>query len=533
MSHAVNYLKVNQPEYSAHRRLTFLQMMWFASAAVIYIAGVFVLPSETTYLITSLGLSMFFLSVVTLRLMCVLSPRAERSARPERARDNELPVYSVLVPLFRETGVVGQLIAALDHLDYPKNLLDIKLILEENDIAMHRVIARMALPAHFEVIVVPAGKPQTKPRALNYALQFARGELLVIYDAEDVPEPDQLRKAVFAFAQGPENLACLQAELTFYNANENWLTRQFTVEYAILFRLILPSLAYENLPLPLGGTSNHFRIKILRDVGAWDPFNVTEDADLGLRLTRLNYRIQVLDSKTFEEANTEFGNWLQQRARWFKGFLQTWLVHMRNPWVLQRQIGWDGVWVMHAMTFGTVFSSLVHPIFVGIAAYYIWNNWGFPSADSSLKIGLAGVSLVVTSIGYGASLYAGYLVTRQKGLSWWPVLLTMPAYWLLMGVAAWLAIWQFIFAPFHWNKTRHGLSSLTSKSALYFNCIETIIAGPKMITKMTGRKNKIIGTVSFGGKAAAFFSASAMRSLRFSWARTRSAEPKGVPYRSD
>ena len=533
LRHAVDFLKLNHPEYSAHRRVTLVQMLWFILVAVVYFFGIILLPLDTSYSLTCLGLSMFFLSVVALRLMCVLTPRTEKAARPKRARDDELPVYSILVPLFRETSVVGQLVSALDHLDYPKHLLDIKLVLEETDIAMHRIVARMELPSYFEVIVVPAGKPQTKPRALNYALQFARGELVTIYDAEDVPEPDQLRKAVFAFAQGPANLACLQAELTFYNANENWLTRQFTVEYAILFGLILPSLAHEKLPLPLGGTSNHFRTKILRDVGAWDPFNMTEDADLGLRLARHNYLTQVLDSKTFEEANTELGNWIQQRARWFKGFLQTWLVHMRSPWVLQQQIGWDGVWIMHTMTFGTVFSSLIHPIFTGIAAYQIWCNWNSSEPDTPVKIALAGISLVVTGIGFGASLYAGYLVTRRKGLSWWPVLLTMPFYWLLMGIAAWLSLWQFIVAPFHWNKTKHGMSSLTTKSEAYFWPVATMIAGPKIITKITGRKNKIIGTVSFGGKAAAFFSASAIRSFRFSWARTRSAEPSGVPYRSD
>ena len=529
LKHAVDDLRSNDPEFSAHRRLTFSQIFWFGLVFVVYFCGLLLLPVDISFTFTCLFLSVFFLSVVALRLMCVMGQHQQKSPRAKRADDHELPVYSVLVPLFRETGIVGQLVAALDQLDYPKPLLDIKLILEETDIAMHRAIAQMGLPDHFEVIVVPAGRPQTKPRALNYALQFARGELLTIYDAEDIPEPDQLRKAVLAFAHGPSNLACLQAELTFYNANENWLTRQFTVEYAILFGLVLPSLAHEHLPLPLGGTSNHFRTKILRDVGAWDPFNVTEDADLGLRLARLNYLTQVLDSKTFEEANTEYGNWISQRARWFKGFLQTWLVHVRNPWALRREIGWDGIWIVHATTFGTVFSSTIHPIFTGAAIYQLWSNWNLPMADSTLKLTLAGLSLVVTIIGYGASLYAGYVVTRRKRLPWWPVLLTMPLYWLLMGLAAWLSLWQFIFAPFHWNKTKHGVSSLTTKSNPYFKPAATMIAGPKIITNMTGRKNKIIGTVSFGGKAAAFFSAKAIRSLRFSWARTRKAEARGVP----
>ena len=394
---------------------------------------------------------------------------------------------------------------------------------------MHRAIAALELPNHFEVIVVPSGNPQTKPRALNYALQFSRGELLTIYDAEDIPEPDQLRKAAAAFASGPHNLACLQAELTFYNANENWITRQFAIEYAVLFQSILPCLAREGMPLPLGGTSNHFRIRILRNVGAWDAYNVTEDADLGLRLARMGYLTQILDSKTFEEANTEFGNWISQRARWFKGFLQTWLVHMRRPSALPWEIGWDGIWAFQVTCFGTIFSSVVHPIFNCLICYQLWQNWQTPFSHSIFATVIAGMSIVVSLVGYGTSLYAGYLACKRNGEIWWGVLLTMPLYWLLMGVAGWLSLWQFIVAPFHWNKTKHGISTLTAVSKPYFVPVTVMPAGPKMITKITGKKNRIIGTVSFGGRAAAFFSASAIRSFRFSWAKTRNAEPRGVP----
>ena len=282
------------------------------------------------------------------------------------------------------------------------------------------------------------------------------------------------------------------------------------------------------MPLPLGGTSNHFRIDILRRVGAWDPYNVTEDADLGLRLARLGYLTHVLDSKTYEEANVEFVNWLQQRARWFKGFLQTWLVHTRNPHLLPQEIGFDGIWAMQAMTLGTIFSSTVHPIFMGVLAYQIWANWSLPFYNSTFTIGVAGISIVVAVIGYGASFYAGHIALKRMALRWPVTLLTMPLYWLMMGIAAWLALKQFVVAPFHWNKTKHGLSSLITTEP-YLAPVTRMPAGPKIITKITGKKNKIIGTVSFGGRAAAFFSASAMRSLRFSWAKTRSADPNGVP----
>ncbi len=529
LEHATNNLKCNKKYFSAHRRFMPAQIFWFGILTGVYFVALASFPLEISFAFTSFFLSLVFLGIVALRLMCVIDSGQKHKARPQKLLDRQLPVYSVLVPLFRETSILQQLLAALNQLDYPQYLLDIKLILEENDIAMHRAVAALELPSHFEVIVVPSGKPQTKPRALNYALQFSRGKLLTIYDAEDMPEPDQLRKAAAAFAAGPPNLACLQAELAFYNANENWITRQFNVEYAVLFQLILPCLAREGMPLPLGGTSNHFRTNILRTVGAWDPYNVTEDADLGLRLARLGFLTQILDSKTFEEANTEFGNWISQRARWFKGFLQTWLVHIRRPHLLRCQIGWDGIWAFQATCFGTIFSSTVHPIFNFLVCYQLWQSWQTPFSHSIFTTAIAGISFVVALIGYGTSLYAGYLVGKRTGRVRWSVLLTMPLYWLLMGVADWLSLWQFIVAPFHWNKTRHGISSLTTVSKPYFAPVTVMPAGPKMITKITGKKNKIIGTVSFGGRAAAFLSASAIRSFRFSWAKTRSADPRGVP----
>jgi glycosyltransferase XagB len=531
--HATAHLKNDQPEFSAHRRLTALQTLILAAAVILYLGFLIITPTEVSFAITSFLLTLFFLSLTALRLMCVMEAGAPNNIRNRNLSNEELPIYSVLVPVFRETRVLGQLMLALAQLDYPINKLDIKLILEETDTEMHRAVAAMGLPEHFDLIIVPVGKPQTKPRALNYALQFARGELLTIYDAEDMPEADQLKKAAAAFAAGSKSLACLQAELTFYNMNENWLTRQFALEYSVLFGLVLPCLARHHLPLPLGGTSNHFRTKILRKVGAWDPYNVTEDADLGLRLARLNYQTAMLDSITYEEANVQLGNWVQQRARWFKGFLQTWLVHMRNPAQLQKKIGWDGIWAVNATIFGTVFSSIVHPIFTLILAYQLRCQLTDGVIRSSFATGLLGFSLAVIILSYGTALRAGYLVSKKSKFCSWKTLLTMPFYWLLMGIAAWLSIKQFIFQPFHWNKTKHGLSKVVTVDSAYFVPVTVIPAGPKMTTKITGKKNRIIGTVNFGGKAAAFLSASAIRSLRFSWARTRKADASGVPYRSD
>jgi glycosyltransferase XagB len=325
---------------------------------------------------------------------------------------------------------------------------------------MQAAVARLALPPQFEIIVVPAGRPQTKPRALCYALPFCRGDLLTIYDAEDIPEPDQLEKAARAFANAGPELACLQAQLTFFNPNENWLTRQFTAEYAMLFGRLLPALADHRLPLPLGGTSNHFRTAALRAVGAWDPFNVTEDADLGLRLSRHGYETGTLDSLTYEEANTRLPNWMRQRARWLKGFLATWLVHMRDPIRLMRELGPAGFWIAQAMTIGVFASALLHPICLAATIVLAMAYPGLPEQAGLVLVAIAGLNLLVFVAGYGLAIYLTRDALRRRGIfGWRGTLATMPVYWLLASGAAWLALWQFMVAPFHWNKTVHGLSS--------------------------------------------------------------------------
>jgi cellulose synthase/poly-beta-1,6-N-acetylglucosamine synthase-like glycosyltransferase len=452
------------PILSANRRFTLVQALF----AVILLAAIgataMVMPVRLAWLLASLAAGLFFLGAIGLRALCLLPSLRTKRAHARSLSNAELPVYSVLVPLFREQAVLGQLLAALAQLDYPRARLDIKLLLEETDIEMRRAVSAIELPSYFEVIVVPAGRPQTKPRALTYGLRFARGELVTIFDAEDIPEPDQLRLAAETFAALPPDVACLQAKIAFYNPDENWLTRQFTVEYATIFGLLLPTLGNHHLPLPLGGTSNHFRIEVLRAVGGWDPFNVTEDADLGFRLARAGYVTGTLDSLTYEEASLGIGNWLRQRARWLKGFLVTWLVHMRQPLELMRDLGPAGFWALQALTIGAFGSALVHPFCMAasvvILAYYPPND----SSASLVTLGLAGLNLAVLVAGYGVSIVAGRMGLRQLGFTGWLVpLITMPVYWMLISVAAWLALWQFITAHSYWNKTSHGLSRLQSK----------------------------------------------------------------------
>lgn len=456
---ATHGLRLANPSHSAFHRLTLGQGFWFCALAGLLIFAQLISPAEIFYCAISLICGLFFLSVVSLRVLCLFENSNASSAKAAHLNDEDLPVYSVLVPVFRETRVLNQLITALLRLKYPIEKLDIKLILEETDTTMQRAVAALSLPEHFDVIVVPAGSPQTKPRALNYALQFARGTLLTIFDAEDVPEPTQLRKAAAQFHVAPDHTACLQAELCFYNPNENWLTRQFAVEYATLFKLMLPAFFAEHLPLPLGGTSNHFRISHLRAVGAWDPFNVTEDADLGLRLARLGYRTAMLDSATYEEATSNVGNWLNQRSRWLKGFMQTWLVHMRNPIGLWNDLGIGGYFAVQAFLLGVVVSALFHPLLLAHCVYVLaWG--GFPQTDVSLTMMIMiGLNIVVFGTGYGFSIFAGYKALRSKRVAgWWLVLVSMPFYWLLISLAGWMALGQLIVNPHYWNKTRHGLS---------------------------------------------------------------------------
>ena len=456
-------LAKSRPHFSARTRL-FPGQMAFALLCAVLLLLCWKFGGATTFLNTlSVIGSCFFAMVVGIRAFCLLPEAAGPPTKPPRLLNEDLPVYTVLVPMFGETAVLQQLIQSLFLLNYPLEKLDIKIILEESDTAMHRAVHALALPCHFDVIIVPAGKPQTKPRALNYALQFARGSLLTIYDSEDIPQPNQLRLASEKFADDEPDMACLQAALCFYNPAENWLTQQFTAEYASLFKVILPALASSGLPLLLGGTSNHFRIEALNSCGGWDPFNVTEDADLGIRFSRAGYRSSVLNSNTFEEANPHLGNWLKQRRRWLKGFLQTWLVHMRNPLVLFRDLQASGFWIVQCMTIGIFVSALLHPLLLTHAVWQLLPQQIGISNGNLLTTIAAGSCLAILAAGYLVAGLTTWLGMRRVGIfSCWKTLAGVPAYWFLMSLAAWMALWDFVVAPYHWHKTKHGLSKFVS-----------------------------------------------------------------------
>ena len=281
-------------------------------------------------------LCIFYLFTIAYKLITVfisiVSPGDIRVSPEEieRLDDDTLPLYTVLVPLYKEAGIAQKIVNSVTTLDYPADKLDVILLLEEDDNETRAALEETTLPSCVRTLVVPEGKPKTKPRACMHGLGVARGEYLVIYDAEDRPEPDQLKKAVVGFRRLPERVACLQAKLNYYNPRQNWLTKWFTIEYTTWFDLFLPGLNRMGMPIPLGGTSNHFRTEPLREIGGWDPFNVTEDCDLGIRLHKAGHRTRVMDSTTWEEANSALGNWIRQRSRWVKGYIQTHLVHTRE-----------------------------------------------------------------------------------------------------------------------------------------------------------------------------------------------------------
>lgn len=364
----------------------------------------------------------------------------------------DLPVYTILAPLYDEPEVVPQLIRAFSALDYPAECLDIKLLLEEDDKRTLAAIEALNLPPYIELLHVPNLAPRTKPKACNYGLAFARGAFTVIFDAEDIPDPDQLKRAVAKFAAtGPET-ACLQARLNFYNPRDNWLTRQFTLEYSMWFDLLLPGLKRLGLPIPLGGTSNHFRTDILRAIGGWDPYNVTEDADLGLRLARRGYRCDILNSTTYEEANSETLNWLRQRTRWQKGYMLTWLVHMRHPLRLLRQLGMWRMLGFQLFFGGTVLLAICTPLAIPLLLSGL--VLCLDPILSLLKFctligGLGTLSLCVIA---GAICRGNYDLIADIWCT--------PFYWLLTMAANIRAVWQLFQCPFYWEKTRHGLNLL-------------------------------------------------------------------------
>ncbi|MEM7070024.1 MAG: glycosyltransferase family 2 protein [Pseudomonadota bacterium] len=454
---AVNSLQRTSPQYSAYRTFSGHQLLafFFPTAAAIY----YMLSDAGGVLkIIVLALTLFYAISIVSRGMLLAKFDESLAVRKSEMNfdDDSLPIYTILVALYKEPNQVNDLAQYLWNLDWPKGKLDIKLICEADDLETIAAIHDLELPPAFQVILVPPATPRTKPRALNYALPMAFGKYLVLYDAEDRPSSKQLREAYERFATGGTKLACLQAPLRIHNHDETWISRMFAIEYLTLFNGILPVLANWKLPLPLGGTSNHFKVDVLRQVGAWDPYNVTEDADLGIRLYREGYATETLTSPTYEEAPTELLPWLRQRTRWIKGWMQTILVHNRNPVLLFGDMGLRNGIAFHLFFTSVVLSVIIHPIFAGILIHQLWN---LSVVQHDLDLFLLGTGIFNLVGGYTTYGLLALVVLKATGNNQFSgSVLTLPAYWMLISISGWRALLHLVVKPHNWEKTPHGLS---------------------------------------------------------------------------
>lgn len=400
-----------------------------------------------------------FLAIGVIRLSAALVAAPIPSGRP--LEDHDLPRFTVLVPLYREAESLPLLVSSLCRLDYPTDRLDVKLIVEGDDHETRKAASALARQAGFDVVVVPPSSPRTKPKALNFALAMVDADYVTVFDAEDRPDPNQLRRAAEAFANGPANLVCVQAALVIDHPPDArpWLSRQFSLEYAMLFEGLLPWLAARGLFFPIGGTSNHFRCDALRAVGPWDPHNVTEDADLAVRLVRAGGRIGVIASRTREEAPLKLGAWFGQRTRWIKGWYQTWLVHMRRPGQLLAELGFVDFVLFQLLMIGQVISTFIHPTsMIGLVSGLL----GLPPLFSPRDlIGQLVLYAFLASWIFGllGAIALALSIQRAPHIARLAVdIPTMPFYWILQSMAAILALIELVRDPHRWNKTAHGMA---------------------------------------------------------------------------
>jgi len=460
---AVDQLADQDPEDCANRVVTGPQRLFLLVAAVVIVAALIAFTTPAAIALVALTSAFYVVaSLYKFRLTYrSLGHQYEIVLSDEEVDaidDADLPVFTILVPLYKELAVLPRLMGGIEGLDYPKTKLDVRLLCEEDDEETVQGIRDMHLPPHYRLVVVPDAQPKTKPKACNFGLIQAEGKYVVIYDAEDRPDPKQLKKVVLAFERSDENVVCIQGKLNYYNARHNLLTRWFTIEYSMWFDLLLPGLDAVKAPIPLGGTSNTFVTEKLLELGAWDPYNVTEDADLGIRLHKAGYRTAMVDSTTLEEANSEVGNWLRQRSRWIKGYIQTYLVHMRNPLKLLRDLGPKNFFSFQMMIGGT-FIFLLNPIFWLLTTVFFFTQAGFIQAMFPSFVFYAAAFLlffgnfIFVYLNVAGSLQRGYYDLCKYAL-------LSPLYWGLMSIAAWKGFLQLFTNPFYWEKTEHGLTGV-------------------------------------------------------------------------
>ncbi|ADM08886.1 hypothetical protein PB2503_04057 [Parvularcula bermudensis HTCC2503] len=451
---ARDFLWQKDPTASARLGITPSQRNSFVLLAALLFVAAIIGPLQKLIAL-NLGVTLFYLFQAGLRSavlsLSLAQPRRLTLPPPPIAPEERLPPFTILCPVYDEAESLPHLVGSLLLLDYPRERLDIKIILEADDRATIAAARTHCRAPMFDLVLVPPSAPRTKPKALNHALWTAKGDYIVIYDAEDRPAPDQLTLAARTFAALPDHIACLQCRLNYYNRDTTILTRLFALEYALLFDMTLPGLAALSAPVPLGGTSNILRTDILMAVGGWDPFNVTEDADLGLRLHRAGYETRLLNSTTLEEATDETGAWLRQRTRWMKGFMQTWLVHSRRA---PRTGRFGHFLTVHGVVGGTVLAALINPV-----AWAIYGAW-ILGVDGIARLFPTPLNVLALTAFLGGNLLHLYMMMiaplRRRWHDLVPYAVLSPLYWILQSVAAYRALWQLIRRPSYWEKTKHG-----------------------------------------------------------------------------
>jgi len=436
------------PHLSAKRVLHVTQAISLAALLALLVWAWRASPALTITGLRALAFTLFSILILW-RLFAAARLRLITRTRFSPNAGDAWPTYTILIPLRGEASVVPDLAAALDRLDYPKAALDIQFLLEGDDVETINAVQKLSAAEHIEAVIIPPCAPRTKPKALNVGLARARGAYVVVYDAEDRPHPQQLRASLGAFQQGDDNLVCVQAPLAIDNGDASWIARQFAAEYAIQFREILPLIGRLGWPMPLGGTSNHFRVEALRAAGGWDPYNVTEDADLGFRLARMGKRCGMIAPPTYEEAPVGLRAWLGQRTRWIKGHLHTWLVLMRNPVRAAREMGLIPFLSMQLSLGGGLAASFAHGPLAAIV---------FMAAVTPFDL-LTTADFALALTGYAVAVFGALTATALSGeYSHARAALTMPLYWPLASLAAYRAVFEIFARPHHWAKTAHGVS---------------------------------------------------------------------------
>ncbi|HLK00817.1 MAG TPA: glycosyltransferase family 2 protein [Streptosporangiaceae bacterium] len=383
-----------------------------------------------------------YVSAIGFMVLMVFCAGGARTVRPgDPVPDDELPLYTVMVHAPALSGALPDaLIGKLSALDYPRLQV---LLLAPGDPTPQRspgasLLAgeddTQALPPWIEVTAVPPAAPHTTSSARDAGLDRAAGEFCVVYDAEDLPAAGQLRDAVAAFRALPAWVVCLQAELRYINPGTNWLARCFAAEYAISFGLFLRGLDRLGLVIPLSSTSHHFRTEALQRVGGWDAYNASEGTDLGVRIARRGWGAGIMASVTNKEASGRPGDWLRQRTRWMTGYYQTWLVHMRSPGRLWRDLGTRRFFGLQ-LTFAVYLTALINPLFWALTLACLVSGRGYLFLYTGGAAMLLGNLLMAYSLMIGCMEHGLFHAVRT--------MLLVPVYWALMSVAAYRALLSF------------------------------------------------------------------------------------------